>query len=395
MGIYNRSCSGVPRLEITMRLNASIPALLALAALFLLPATLLAKTTHRRAHKTAAATSSHKHTKTAEKTRTTRSRRSERAEVARVSTRSTTGRHLHRPGKAASRRVRTEEASAESPQKATSSDFIKAASARPEVAPRAEERAESRQPARHSRRSKRGKAVPVSSPDRERPRTRDTETAYAAPAAMPVVLYNRRGRLIVPPPLRGSHEILVHQNEVADRDGLTRIQNDEDLMAMREKGMLVAVPTSAALEVDPRLPDNRRYCRPWTARFLVNLARAHYARFHTPLQVNSAVRTVDFQEHLIHINGNAAPAEGDTASPHLTGQAVDLAKHGLSRTEIAWMRGYLLPMVQEGKIDVEEEFKQACFHISVYKNYVPPNSTPRRSIAASSGSEAALATALH
>lgn len=194
--------------------------------------------------------------------------------------------------------------------------------------------------------------------------------------------------------MRGSHEILVHQNEVADRDGLVRIQNDEDLMNMRDKGLLVALPVSAALHVDDRLPANRRYCRPWTARFLANLARAHYARFHTPLQVNSAVRTVEFQEHLIRINGNAAPAEGDTASPHLTGQAVDLAKHGLSRTEIAWMRGYLLPLVQEGRIDVEEEFKQSCFHISVYKNYVSPNAGPRRSIASAHGSEASLATAM-
>ncbi len=133
------------------------------------------------------------------------------------------------------------------------------------------------------------------------------------------------------------------------------------------------------LQVDDRLPVNRRYCRPWTAQFLATLARAHYARFHTPLQVNSAVRTVEFQQHLMHINGNAAPAEGDTASPHLTGQAVDIAKHGLSLAEIAWLRGYLLPLVQEGKIDVEEEFQQSCFHISVYKKYLPP--APERDLA--------------
>lgn len=149
------------------------------------------------------------------------------------------------------------------------------------------------------------------------------------------------------------------------------------------------------MQVDDRLPADRRFCRPWTARFLANLARAHYARFHTPLQVNSAVRTVEFQQRLMRINGNAAPAEGDTASPHLTGQAVDLAKRGLSRTEIAWMRGYLLPLVQEGKIDVEEEFQQACFHISVYKKYLPPATTPRRSIATTHRGEAsALATAI-
>ena len=100
------------------------------------------------------------------------------------------------------------------------------------------------------------------------------------------------------------------------------------------------------------------------------------------LQVNSAVRTVDFQAHLIEYNGNAAPIEGDTASPHLTGEAVDLAKHGLSRVEIAWMRAYLAPLIAAGKIDVEEEFQQACFHISVYRKYDEPlPAAPRRLLA--------------
>jgi hypothetical protein len=187
----------------------------------------------------------------------------------------------------------------------------------------------------------------------------------------------------------------VHQNQVAERDGLDRIQNDEDLLNLRSERLLVSLPATNALQIDERLPANRRYCRPWTADFLAALARAHYAHFHTPLQVNSAVRTVEFQQHLVHINGNAAPAEGDTASPHLTGQAIDIAKHGLSLTEIAWLRGYLLPLVQEGKVDVEEEFQQACFHISVYKKYLPPADAPDRNPPTSHHSETtALATAL-
>lgn len=194
-------------------------------------------------------------------------------------------------------------------------------------------------------------------------------------------LYDKRGHLIVPPALKGSHEILVHQNVMADNDGLDRIRDDEDLMKMRNAGMLVAIPVNATLRVDERLPSNRRYARPWTALFLDTLARQHYARFRTPLQVNSAVRTVEFQQRLIHTNGNAAPAEGDTASPHLTGQAIDIAKHGLTMAEIAWLRGYLLPLVQQGKLDVEEEFQQSCFHISVYKKYMPQAFMPRRVIA--------------
>lgn len=199
---------------------------------------------------------------------------------------------------------------------------------------------------------------------------------------------------MVVPPMKGSHEILIHQNLMADSDGLTRVQDDSDLDRMRADRSLVIIPEALGLQADDRLPANRRYCRPWTAQFLAAMARAHYERFHSPLQVNSAVRTVEFQQKLLRINGNAAPAEGDTASPHLTGQAVDIAKHGLSATEIAWMRGYLLPLVQQGKIDVEEEFQQACFHISVYRRYVPAPVAPRDIAQTHRGAATVLAAAM-
>jgi len=173
------------------------------------------------------------------------------------------------------------------------------------------------------------------------------------------------------PPLRGSHESLVRQNTRAEQEGILRIRDDQDLLTLRQQGKLVPLPQSASLQVDPRLPANRRYCRVWVSRFLTDLARAHRERFRHPLQVNSAVRTITFQEHLRHINGNAAPAGGDVASPHLTGEAVDIAKKELSTSEVAWMRAYLLPLQTAGKIDVEEEFKQSCFHISVYQSYLP------------------------
>jgi hypothetical protein len=230
---------------------------------------------------------------------------------------------------------------------------------------------------------------PIANP----PQLEPVEVAAASPTILPA-LYNKRGRLIMPPALKGSREILLRQNQVADRDGLYRIQNDDDLDTMRQQGVLVALPASGALQIDDRLPFNRRYARPWTADFLANISRAHYSRFHTPLQVNSAVRTVEFQQHLLHINGNAAPADGDTASPHLTGQAIDLAKRGLSLTEIAWMRGYLLPLVQQGKVDVEEEFQQSCFHISVYRRYLPYPAPPREITTTSHSGTQALASAL-
>ena len=201
------------------------------------------------------------------------------------------------------------------------------------------------------------------------------EEEAATPVLLPPLrvssLYDSRGHLMVPPPLFGSHENLLHQNQMADLDGLNRVRDDADLLDLRRQHKLVALPENEALQVDARLPEDRRFSRPWTAAFLSVLARDHYAAFHQPLKVDSAVRTVAFQQRLTHRNGNAAPSSGDTASPHLTGQAVDIAKRGLTITEIAWMRAYLQPLIDQGKIDVEEEFQQACFHISVYRSFVP------------------------
>jgi len=209
----------------------------------------------------------------------------------------------------------------------------------------------------------------------------EREATDDAVKLMVVPLYSRNGRLIVPPPLKGTREILVHQNTMADDEGLSRIQDDDDLNRMRAQHLLVPFPEMVALDVNDELPMNRRYARPWTVKFAADTAQAFYARFHEPLHLNSAVRTVDYQLRLMRVNGNAAAVEGDTASPHLTGQAIDLGKRGMSVAEIAWMRAYLLPLMQAGKVDVEEEFQQACFHISVYGSYGPKKKVTRTEVA--------------
>ena len=180
------------------------------------------------------------------------------------------------------------------------------------------------------------------------------------------------GHLLMPAPLRGSREVLVHQNVMADDEGLSRIQNDAELNHLRALRLLVDFPVSESLRLNPELPASRRCARPWTVRFAADIAHAFYARFHQPLQVNSAARTVAYQLRLQRSNGNAAAVEGEAASPHLTGQAIDFGKRGMSAAQLAWMRATLLPLMSSGKIDVEEEFQQACFHISVYRSYLPP-----------------------
>jgi hypothetical protein len=199
-----------------------------------------------------------------------------------------------------------------------------------------------------------------------------------SPAPEPETISLHRRDLGLPPPLFGSHASLERQNERSEgEDGLERIQDEDDLQDRIGHSFLVPVPASADLSINQNLAESHRYCRPWTAQFLADLARQHAALFHRPLEVSSAVRTVDYQKQLERVNGNAAAAEGDIASPHLTGSAIDIPKSNMTRDEIAWMRNSLLPLQQAGKLDVEEEFKQSCFHIDVYKSYaVAPGGEP-------------------
>jgi hypothetical protein len=215
----------------------------------------------------------------------------------------------------------------------------------------------------------------------------DTEPApVAVPAAHLASLTGKRA--VMPPPMRGSLTSLERQNERAEAEGLERIENEDDLSDRIARRFLVPVPVSAALTVNQDLPVHHRYCRPWTARFLTDLARAYATIFSGPLEVSSAVRTVEYQKRLMAVNGNAAAAEGDIVSPHLTGATVDIAKSGMSRQEIGWMRAWLMPLQKAGMIDVEEEFQQACFHISVYQTYVPARAASSKARAGSGRSGA-------
>ncbi len=170
--------------------------------------------------------------------------------------------------------------------------------------------------------------------------------------------------------LRGSAESLLRQNLRNDFEGLERIKNEHDLYSLILNGELVSVPVlPKKLIINENLPEYHKYCRPWTAEFLIDLSTQYSAEFKSPLKVSSAVRTIEYQHKLNRINSNSAPAEGDIVSPHLTGASIDIVKSKMDRAEIVWMRRQLASLQNEGMIDVEEEFKQPCFHITVYNNY--------------------------
>ena len=214
----------------------------------------------------------------------------------------------------------------------------------------------------------------MAKPDIERSHSRSEDVSpEAAPGGhvVPISLKTSMHLLHepVPAPMRGTLASLERQNRQLDAEGLQRVEDESDLEYRIARKLLVPLPVSAGVEVNPSLPEQRRYCRPWTSQFLTDLARMHGAVFHRPLRVDSAVRTVAYQRRLVTFNANAAPAEGSVASPHETGAAIDIAKRGMTWREIGWMRRYLTTLQDAGLIDVEEEFYQSCFHITVYDTY--------------------------
>lgn len=176
-------------------------------------------------------------------------------------------------------------------------------------------------------------------------------------------------RLAWNPMFRPSHESLLRQNEEIDRLDLPRIQDDDELDALKASGALVQIRVGQTLRIDPRLDPSRRYCRPWTRDFVEDLSDAFYERFHEQIQLNSAVRTVKVQKKLRRHNRNAAPADGDTASSHLAGLTVDLQRRGMTRDQVHFVERYLFYLNALGLVEPEEERRQWVFHVMVSERY--------------------------
>jgi hypothetical protein len=176
-------------------------------------------------------------------------------------------------------------------------------------------------------------------------------------------------RLLWNPMFRPSHDSLIRQNEEIDRLDLPRIQDDDELEALKASGALVPIEESESLKIERSLDPSRRYCRPWTRDFVQDLSEAYYRQFHEQIQVNSAVRTVKVQKKLRRRNRNAAPAEGDTASSHLAGVTLDLQRRGMSKEQIRFVERYLFYLNALGLVEPEEERRHWCFHVMVSDRY--------------------------
>ncbi len=167
--------------------------------------------------------------------------------------------------------------------------------------------------------------------------------------------------------LVGSKDSLRKQNEMADIEGLPRIRNLKELREMINAKIFL--PITSSVKIDKRLEEERRVSLPRVNNFLDDYVVSFINFFGRQFQVNSVVRTAEFQLRLFLTNPNAAPVEGERASPHLTGSTVDIGKLGMSEDELRFMRHTLLRLEEQNVIEASEEWGQACFHIMVFASY--------------------------
>jgi uncharacterized protein YcbK (DUF882 family) len=171
------------------------------------------------------------------------------------------------------------------------------------------------------------------------------------------------------PVLRGSRDSMTRQNEEIDRLQLPRIADQQQLAELERTGELVPIQETSALRWSSAIQGDKRYVRPWTNQFVVDMSNAFYKEFHAPLQVNSAVRTMEQQQKLRRHNRNAAPETGEIASSHMAGITVDLARRTLTPAQHQWVEDYLKNMRDQGLVEAAEERSTWCFHVMVSDRY--------------------------
>ena len=171
-----------------------------------------------------------------------------------------------------------------------------------------------------------------------------------------------------PVSLKGTAQSLAYQNCMADRKGWTRIRDDEQLKRFVKAGLLVPLPQNQYVRIDKRLKKKDRYVRPATRVFILQISKRFYAEFGKPLWINSAARTVKYQEKLKKSNPNAARGDRPSRrSPHLTGAPVDFGKKKLNKVQVHWLGNQLIDNERVGRAETTEEFSQAVFHTMVFR----------------------------
>ncbi|MEJ7848301.1 MAG: DUF5715 family protein [Pyrinomonadaceae bacterium] len=117
-----------------------------------------------------------------------------------------------------------------------------------------------------------------------------------------------------------------------------------------------------------------RMFNPSAKPILKELADAYFGKFARPLRVTSLTRSIDYQILLNAGNANSFKVRGEgSLPPHTSGCAFDLARKHMNADEQNFVMNKLAEMEQAGKLDALIEYGvNACFHIFIYNDGIPP-----------------------
>ena len=167
-------------------------------------------------------------------------------------------------------------------------------------------------------------------------------------------------------PIAGTRAALIAQNVAANHAHLARIKDTPQLKKLEKGKVLVPISHIKGVIMDSRTKPENRFLRVEAAQFLGRFAGIHLVKYHRRVFVTSAVRTMDYQRQLRKRNPNAAKADsGLLQSSHPTGETFDISTRVMVPKEAAWARMYLYSQKRAGRIIVEEETIEPCFHIMV------------------------------
>lgn len=117
-----------------------------------------------------------------------------------------------------------------------------------------------------------------------------------------------------------------------------------------------------------------RMFQPRAKGILKEIADAYFQKFGRPLRVTSLTRSMDYQILLNSNNPNSFKVKGEGAlPPHTSGCAFDLARKHMTAEEQNFLMAKLAEMERAGKLDALIEYgANACFHIFIYDDGIPP-----------------------
>ena len=117
-----------------------------------------------------------------------------------------------------------------------------------------------------------------------------------------------------------------------------------------------------------------RMFQPRAKPILKELAEAYFGKFGRPLRVTSLTRSMDYQILLNASNPNSFKVRGEgSLPPHTSGCAFDLSRKHMPADEQNFVMNKLAEMERAGKLDALIEYGvNACFHVFIYNDGIPP-----------------------